>query len=165
MNLKKQLLHRQTAPLLLITVVFSTLFSSCKMYKDVEVNKVTEVKFTGMKRDGIDMDVFLEISNPNGYKVELTDSDVVLFLEGSPVGKVTLMEPLTVPKKSVSVQPMRIHTTYSSLDALLGNALALMFKSEFSVEGRGYVTGKVLFVSRKVEVGFSEKIDRSLLGF
>ena len=148
-----------------VVFVFAVLFSSCRFYRDVEVNKVTEVRFTGFQNNGIEMEVYLEISNPNRYKVQLTDSDVDLFLEGAPVGKVHLLEPLVVPGKSISVQMMKINTSYNSLDALLGNVFSLMMKKEFDVEGKGFVTGKIMFVSRKVDVGFKETIDRKALGF
>lgn len=55
---------------------------------------------------------------------------------------------------------MKISTSYNSLDALLGNAFTLMMKKEFDVEGKGFVTGKIYSVSRKVDVGFKETIDR-----
>jgi len=147
-----------------IMFLFAAFLASCNIFKDVEVKGVTEVRFLGIKDKGIEMEVYMEIDNPNAYKLRLTYSDVDLFLEGKSVGKVRLLEPVIVPKKSISVQMIKTNTSFSSLGSLLGNNLGILLKKEFEIEGKGVVTGKILFLSKKVPIGFKEKVDRKSLG-
>lgn len=113
----------------------------------------------------MDLIVWVDIDNPNWYKIHLTESDIELFLEGKSMGKVTLNETLLVPKKSRGVQPMSVHTSVGELDALLGNVFSLLFKQQFEVTGKGYVKGRALFVIRKVDAGFRHSLKREDLGF
>ncbi|MFN9800011.1 MAG: hypothetical protein ACK54P_08350, partial [Bacteroidota bacterium] len=76
----------------------------------------------------------------------------------------TLNQALTIPRKSRSTQPLAIHSSMNSIDALLGNVFTLMFKEKFEVTGRGFVKGKAFFVVRKVDAGFRQFITREDLG-
>lgn len=142
----------------------SLLLHSCSIYKEVEVKEVVDVKITEFSEQGIKADVYLSINNPNGYKISMTESHIVLVFEGKTLGEVVLEEPLVIPKKSMTTQVMKVNTAYGDLSSLLGNILSIMFQSEFELQGRGYVKGKALFVARKVPVEFKQKLSRKDLG-
>lgn len=135
------------------------------MYKEVEVKEVLDVKVTAFNSDGIHAEVYLSISNPNPYKLKLTESSIDLVLDGKSLGQVVLEAPMEIPAKSVSTQVMKVNTGIGDISSLLGNVLDLFFKSEFVLEGKGYVKGKVLFVSRKVPVSFKHALSKKDLGF
>lgn len=162
-----QFLLKMHRPVLFVPVffLFSLLLPSCKAYKDVEVKDVTEVRFVQMSDEGIELEVYMLIDNPNAFKITLTNSDVDLFFESKALGRVELLHPLTIPKHSSSVQMMKIRTTYGSIDNITGNIFDLLFKKEFTIQAKGFVTGKVLFVKRKVAIDFTEIIPRDELGF
>ena len=142
----------------------SFLLSSCSVYKEVEVHEVPDVQLVEFGADGMDLTIWVDIENPNWYKVHLTETEIEVFLEGKSLGNITLNETLIVPKKSRSVQPMAIHSSISSLDALLGNIFTLLFKEKFEVVGRGYVKGRAFFIVRKVDAGFRHFLTREDLG-
>lgn len=125
---------------------------------------MVDVKITEFSEQGIKADVYLSINNPNGYKISMTESHIVLVFEGKTLGEVVLEEPLVIPKKSMTTQVMKVNTAYGDLSSLLGNILSIMFQSEFELQGRGYVKGKALFVARKVPVEFKQKLSRKDLG-
>jgi len=43
--------------------------------------------------------------------------------------------------------------------------LALLFKSEYVMEGNGYIKGKAMMVSKEVPVVFKETLTKADLGF
>lgn len=143
----------------------AVVLSSCSVYREVEVHQVQEVRFKELSADGLDLLVYLEVENPNWYTVRLTESDIQLFLEGQPLGTVSLREPMILPRKSRSVQPMSIHASTGSLDRLLGRLFSLIFQQTFEVTGKGYVRGKAFLVMRKVDVSFTHRLERKDLGF
>jgi LEA14-like dessication related protein len=148
-----------------VTVLLSALLlSSCSVYREVEVHEVTDIQLAEFGADGLDLTIWVDIENPNWYKVHLTQTEIEVFLEGKSLGTITLKETLTVPKKSRSVHPMAIHSSISSLDALLGNIFTLLFKEKFEVTGKGYVKGRAFFVVRKVDAGFRHFLTREDLG-
>jgi LEA14-like dessication related protein len=129
------------------------------------VKEVLEVKVTEFSDQGVKADVYLSITNPNGYKVSMTESHIVLVFEGKTLGEVVLEEPLVIPKRSMTTHVMKVNSAYGDLSSLMGNVLSMMFQSEFELEGRGYVKGKALFLARKVPVEFKQKLSRKDLGF
>jgi LEA14-like dessication related protein len=149
----------------LVATAFVFMLSSCTVYKDVEVKQVVDVKLTEFGGNGVEAEVYLSISNPNWYKVTLTESHINLFFEGKPLGEVELQEPLEIPKQAVSTQVLKVQADMDNVQDLLGNVLQMLFKSEFKLEAKGYVQGKALFVAKKVPVEFKETLSREDLGF
>jgi len=148
-----------------ILAILTLGISSCKPYKEVEVHGVVDLQIIEIGADGIDLNVMLDIENPNWYKIHMTESDIQVFLDGKSTGQVSLLEKMTVPKNSRSVQAMSIHTSLGDLEMLLGDIFTLLFKQEFEVTGTGFVKGRVFFVARKVPVTFTHKVTREDLGF
>ena len=147
-----------------IVLIIAWAFLGCAPYKEVVVHEVTDIQFVSFGADGLDLHVWIDIENPNWYKIHLTESDIEVFLEGKSLGSITLNQALTIPRKSRSTQPLAIHSSMNSIDALLGNVFTLMFKEKFEVTGRGFVKGKAFFVVRKVDAGFRQFITREDLG-
>ena len=145
-------------------MVLMPLFFSCKLYKDVEVVEVENVVFNELGENGAEAEVWLKISNPNGYKVVLTESAIDLYFEGKEMGEVQLLDKMEVPKRSLSTQVMKVEVQYDNLEDMLGNLLVLLFKQEFQLEAKGYVKGKALFVAKKVDINFRETLTREDLG-
>lgn len=151
---------------LIPTLLFAALLSlsSCKIYQDVDVIEVENVIFNEFDNEGAEAEVWLKIKNPNAYKVVLTDSDVDLYFEGNHLGKVQLVENMVVPKKSLSTQIMKVEVEYNNMETLMGNIFTLLFKENFLLEAKGQVTGKALFVSKKVAIDFKDTLTREELG-
>lgn len=148
-----------------IGLVFCLSFNSCNIYKDVEVTEVLQVQITSFTLDSLEAEVFFQVNNPNWYKLKMTDAKIDLMLEGKKIAEVVLVEPLVIPKKMVSSLSMKIKSEKLDMQAILSNAISMLFKSEYELEGTGYVQGKAMFVGRKVPVQFKEKLNKEDLGF
>lgn len=149
---------------LLFLLIIPVFFSACRVYKDVEVKEVLDFKINEFYSDGAECEVFLTIINPNGYKIALTESNIALVFEGKPIGEIHLNEKLTIPKKQQTTVSLKFTAEFGSLSELTGNLLALLFKSEYVLEGDGYIRGKALLVSKKVPVQFKETLTKSDFG-
>jgi hypothetical protein len=51
------------------------------------------------------------------------------------------------------------------MQAIMGNALSLFFKSEYTLEGKGTVKGKALLFSKSFPIEFKEMLSKEDLGF
>ena len=146
-------------------VFFLTLlFSSCKLYQEVEIKEVSKVEFKEFKSTQMMLDVYMVLDNPNWYKITLTDSQIDVFLEGKKMGTLVLTQPIVIPKKSNSAQVITVKSDMKDIDGLLGNIFTLMFKDEFEVSGKGNITGKGFLITKKVDVNFKQTIPREDLG-
>jgi LEA14-like dessication related protein len=148
-----------------LLMICIALLSSCSVYKEVEVKEVLNVEVLSFDNNGADCDVYLSVLNPNGYKITLTESDIDLFFEGKPLGEVKLLEKIELPKNSLTTIKMKCQANVESVQGVLGNIITLLFKTEYTLEGKGYIKGKALLISKKVPVVFNEKLKKEDLGF
>lgn len=151
--------------LFLIIPVFSFLLSSCDMYKDVVVEQVVNLQIISFNQEGAEFDLELLVDNPNNYKISLTKSHVQLFFEGKALGEVQLKEKIVIPKKSHSTIVLKCTAQFENFQELMGSMLTLLFKSTYTLEGKGHIRGKALIVSKKVPVEFNHKISKRDMGF
>ncbi|MBL4593178.1 MAG: hypothetical protein JKX68_05085 [Flavobacteriales bacterium] len=61
-------------------LVFS--LSSCLEYREVEVIKITNVGIKEISTKAIDIEVAMQIKNPNKYDISIVGSDLMIFLKG-----------------------------------------------------------------------------------
>lgn len=143
----------------LIFILLGTALSSCNLYKDVEVTQVGEIRFTEMGQEGVKAEVDLRIDNPNSFKVKLIDSDIDVWINGMEVGKVRLAEHLTLNKKSEEDVVLKLSSDYDELSPqFLQTALSLFFANSADFKAQGYVKGKALMVSKKVDVDVEDRV-------
>jgi len=146
-------------------LVSSLILNSCQIYKEVEVIEVLQVQITSFTTERLEAEVFFQVSNPNWYKLKMTDAKIDLMLEGKKIAEVVLVETLVIPKKMVSSMSMKIQSEKLDMQAIISSALSMLFKSSYELEGTGYVQGKAMFIGRKVPVAFKEKLAKEDLGF
>lgn len=154
----------QSMPLLWIAAFFSLQLASCKMYQEVTLTEVNNVQIKEFGVDGMSAAITVSINNPNWYKLTVRDSEVDLYFEGQKIATVVVDKNLVIPKKQVSTQTFMVNASSGDMQAILGNALSLFFKSEFVFEGKGYIDGKALFIGRRVPVEFKQKLTKTDLG-
>jgi len=56
----------------ILFVVFSSI-TGCFTYKEVEVVKVTDINIKDFSTEGINLEVGMQIKNPNNYKISVVD--------------------------------------------------------------------------------------------
>jgi LEA14-like dessication related protein len=134
------------------------------MYQEVKVSDVQNVQFSEFTGDKLEAQIFFTIENPNWYDIKMKDSKIDVFLEGSFLGTIEQFDEILIPKKSTTVQIMKMTSTADALSKVLGNALALFFKEELKLEAKGYVQGKALFINKRIDVNVSEGLKKEDLG-
>jgi LEA14-like dessication related protein len=157
-------IRSQYMPLLFVAAFFSVQLSSCKMYQEISISEVNKVEVKEFGIDGMSAEITVSINNPNWYKLTVRDSEVDLYFEGQKIATIVVDKNLVIPKKQVSTQTFLISASSGDMQTILGNALSLFFKSEFVLEGKGFIDGKALFVGRRVPVEFKQKLSKEDLG-
>lgn len=139
-------------------------FSSCKMYKDVSVSDIQEVKMGELNSDGIEAQIYFTIENPNWYDLKLKETKVDVFIEGDFFGTIDQFGEILIPKKSKTTQALRVKAKPEAFQKLLGSAIKLFFKSELKIEAKGYARGKALFINKRIDISVSESVDKEDIG-
>lgn len=128
-------------------------------YKEVEVVKVTEVGVKKIALTGIDIEVAMQIKNPNNYNISIVDSDLELFADGKKIGVAQVKEKVTLKKKSNKIYRFTVHT---SSEDILSSAIPLLItyfgKDNVSLKVDGSLKAKAKGLSKRFPVNFEERI-------
>lgn len=136
------------------------LLSSCSFYKEVEVSEVKNVKITRFDQDVVEAEITLELINPNWYAVTLTESFVDVYINGKEIGEVELKEKVKLPKKTTNLRTLVMVGDYEKMSSgFLDNLLTLLFANQAKFEAKGYMKGRALLITKKVEVDVQEFVD------
>ena len=153
MDLLKRLVY------LFVLTACSFCISSCLQYKDVEVVDVPEVGIKNISPKGIEIEVAMQIKNPNKYDISIVDSDLTLFAEGKKVGVARVKEKIKLKKKSNKIHRFTIQTSASDiLSSALPVLLGVLTKSNMELHVQGDIKAKAKGLSKRFPVDFKEKI-------
>ena len=134
-------------------------FSGCIEYKEVEVVEVSGVGIKNISLKGIEVEVAMQIKNPNNYTISIVDSDLTLFADGKKVGVARVKEKITLSKKSNKIHRFTIQT---SVQDIVSNALPLlmnlMTQDNIEVGIKGDIKAKAKGVGKRFPVDFKERV-------
>lgn len=131
----------------------------CMSYKEVEVIEVTEVGVKEFTAKGVEIEVAMQIKNPNNYNISIVDSDLELFAKGNRVGTANIENKVTLPKKSNQIHRFIITSSFkdmgSSIFPILMNVLG---GGAIDVQIKGDIKAKAKGVGKRFPVDFKEKV-------
>jgi len=149
----KKLLKYSVLFLLLIQL------SSCLKYEEVKMVKVVNVEMKNVSPKGMDIDVAMQIDNPNTYAISIVDSDLQFFVEGKKVGVATIKDNVKLNKKSNEVYHFTIQSKFGNIGAeALPLAMSLLSKSSIKVQLKGDVKAKAKGIGKRFPVDFTENV-------
>ncbi len=134
-------------------------YTSCLEYKDVEVVDVPEVGIKNFSLKGIDLEVAMQIKNPNNYDISIVDSDLTLFAEGKKVGIARVKEKIKLKKKSNKIHRFTIQSSPTDIiSGAIPVLMGLILKSDFELHVQGDIKAKAKGVGKRFPVSFKERI-------
>jgi LEA14-like dessication related protein len=141
----------------ILLFVFS--LSSCLEYKEVEVIKVVEIGVKEISANGVDVEVALQVKNPNKYNINIVDSDLNLFIKGNKMGSATIKEKVTLKKKSTDVYRFTLQSSFKDLSlSSLPVLMSIMGQNSMEVQIVGDIKAQAKGISKRVPIDFTEKV-------
>ncbi len=151
------ILNRFYTPIVLFVIALCTF--GCIEYKEVEVVEVSDVGVKGVSMSGVDIEVAMQIKNPNKYDISIVDSDLTLFAEGNKVGIAKIKEKVVLKKKSNKIYRFTIHTSAQDISvSAMPLMMSLMSKSNLEVQVKGDIKAKAKGIGKRFPVDFKEKV-------
>ncbi len=145
--------------LLSLLAIISLFLSSCLEYKEVEVVKVIDVGIKDISAKGVDVEVAMQVKNPNNYNISIVNSDLNLFLRGNKMGTATIKEKVTLKKKSNAVYRFILQSSFKDIaGGGLPVLMGLMTEPTMEVQILGDIKAQAKGFSKKVPVDFTEKV-------
>ena len=138
-------------------LVFS--LSSCLEYREVEVIKITNVGIKEISTKAIDIEVAMQIKNPNKYDISIVGSDLMIFLKGKKMGTAIIKEKIKLKKKSNDIYRFTIQSNLKDLaSGALPVILGLITKSSVDIQIQGHIKAKAKGISKKIPIDFKETV-------
>lgn len=137
-------------------------FSSCSLFKPVQVKKIEAVRVIKNSERGMELEVSLVLQNPNFMKISITQGELALWLNKVDMGAIKLNDKVILPAYSEIHQKFTVQLDLSN--ALLGGISTLMSvlqNNSATLHIKGNVRAKALFISREFPVDESAHIPLS----
>jgi LEA14-like dessication related protein len=128
-------------------------------YKEVELVEVKQVVVKVFSMKEIRLVAYMQIHNPNNYKITITEADMELFVKGKKIGNAKLDKTIILPKNSNEVHEALVFTPLSEMQSnAIPTLLGLIGQPTVPVHVKGYVKGKVKGVAKKIPVEFTDNV-------
>ncbi len=132
--------------LLLLVLLTPLFFTSCLSYKEIELGDVKNIKLNKANNGDAEIQVGINVSNPNNYKIKIKKIEADMLVNGKKIGKISLNKKVVLPKKSNEVQIFAVNTQLSNLISAIPN---IFFGGEIKLQLKGHIKGKVFVVTKK----------------
>lgn len=147
--------------LLLFTILFCFMASSCQKPKEAEFKEMKNFKLQKPENGFINSTVDIVMHNPNNIGAKLTESYFDLYINDKMVGNSTQSTPIDVPKMSDFVIPVNIKIESSKLN-ILSNAMDIISGKKIKIKMVGYCKLKKMGVAVKIPITHEQEEKISL---
>ena len=120
--------------------------------------KFDGVDIVNMSADGITVDINVQISNPNDYKISVVKTNLMISLNGKDLGKANVKSKLVLPKNSNEVHKITVTIKGSQLKAAMPSILAGALMGSMKMNIKGTITAKAKMLRKKIDVDFTDAV-------
>jgi len=147
--------NKFTDALILLLAIVNT---SCFQYKDVEIIEISQLTVKEISIKAIQIEVALQIINPNRFNISITDEDLVLFYKEKKIGIANIKEKIILTKKSNEIHRFTIQTNIKDVSSeTIPLLLGLLTKSKIEFGVQGNINAKAKGVTKKIPIDFKLK--------
>ncbi|MDG1477572.1 MAG: LEA type 2 family protein [Vicingaceae bacterium] len=140
-------------------VIFAFSIVGCMTYRDVEMIEVTDVGVKDFTAKGVEVEVAMQIKNPNNYNISIVDSDLTLFAQGNKVGTANIENKVTLPKKSNQIHRFTITSSLKDMGSSAFPLLMTVMGGEpIELQITGDIKAKAKGIGKRFPVDFKEKV-------
>lgn len=141
--------------LLLPLCAIIVLMSSCSI-QPVTITSVKDVKMNKVDVKGIDMNLGLQVKNPNGIGFKVYKSSLNVKMNGMDMGTVGVDKKFKVRAHSEDVHPVHVSADFANLMSNLGGILSLGVKNNTNMEVTGSIKVGFLFWRKTFPVNVNQ---------
>jgi LEA14-like dessication related protein len=140
--------------------IIAAFLTSCFSVQEVTVSNIQNVKVQSFDNKGATLLIGVTIKNPNPVKLKVTSGEMSVKLGKTDIGKAKLNNKIAIPAKSEQMHEFEVKTDLSTLGLAAIPMIADLLRSKKStITMDGYIKGRALFISRKVDIKYTDTID------
>lgn len=147
--------------LLLIGLIsfISLFFSGCGELEMLELKGVKNFSIENLSKSGMDLEMDLEIYNPNGIKFKVKEYDLDIMINNIKIGKAKIDEKMVLPRKSTSNHHVNVSASFQNmLVGILPLMMSLKKGKDATIRIVGDVKVGAMMLNKKVDIEFQKDI-------
>lgn len=143
----------------LILICFLYMLAGCLSYEEVKVVRVVNTDVKKFSMEGAEVELTLQISNPNNYKITISNFNLNIFLNGTKLGKADVANRVVLPKNSNQNHSITMKLKKGGLSAAAMPAMmSAAMGGRMQLTAKGTIKAKAKMISKKVPIDFTENI-------
>ncbi len=147
----------------LYILIFSISFglNSCSTYKDVTIENISDIKITGSSLESVQLDILVQINNPNFYDVNITGYNLEISMENTQLGTVNSNNKITIEGNSNKYHHLPVEL---KLKGIFSGAIAFFSaftKEKIKIKITGTVDAKAMMLDRVIDINIEKEVKLS----
>ncbi len=144
---------------LTITLLFTSIFLiSCGIYEDLSLVGQPEVEVKGISDGNIELDLILEINNPNNQSFHVKKASFEIYLNDQLIGHTTMDKKTKIKANSNEEYSFPMKIKLDGKDLSLGMLLGSIFQSRVELRIDGDIKAGTFFYNQRFPVEWEERI-------
>ncbi len=145
----------------LLFVALSAFISSCGLiYSEVELYGVKSAHVKRVTSKFVELDLMVEISNPNKYEIRIVDSDLEAYADSMRIGNASIIKEIIIPSESSGEYHCPVRATFDAAFANnLGAFVRLALNGPVEIDVKGEISGKALFLTKTIDIDIREEFE------
>ena len=148
---------------LIVCILFIASLSSCFTLRPPQYVKASSIT-SANNEEGYQLQVNLNMYNPNNWSLRLTDITAEIRIDSSMVGKTILQNEVRLKRNSDFILPIQFNATNQDLALLTSVGFKLLTgNAKVNAVFSGSMVLKKFIFRRKIQFRYSENVDAGML--
>jgi LEA14-like dessication related protein len=143
---------------LLSTACAVSVLAGCSPFEELAIHEVTRVETVRFDGKRLALRVDARVENPNGFRIQVEDPDVDLYINGRFIGKAALDSAVVLERKRTAVYPVYLHADLEGGPALM-MLLTGALSGKVTVGAKGTVAGRARGLKRRFPFAVEHAVD------
>lgn len=142
---------------LVLILITSLLFTSCKSFKEAECTGVKGFKINSVNTSGIDADVVLGIKNPNSIGFSIYPSEFDVVLSGIQLGKAKMKKRVRIAANDEREYSFNLKSSFKDMN--VADVMKLMSSQNFgTIHVKGNLKAGKFYLKKKFPVNVKQSL-------
>jgi LEA14-like dessication related protein len=143
-----------------ILFLFSLLFLiSCNSIEDLSMKGQPEVRFKGLNKGEIELDLMVQITNPNSQSFKVKDASFDIYVNDQKMGQSKMVESIKIEGNSTKEYAFPMSVKLNGEDLSLSLVLNTLFQKRIKLKIDGSIKAGNFFINQRFPVEWEDNVN------
>jgi len=143
-----------------ILFLFSLLsLISCNSIEDLSIKGQPEVRFKGLNKGEIELDLMVQISNPNSQSFKVKEASFDIYVNDQKMGRSKMIESIKIEGNSTKEYAFPMAVKLNGEDLSLSLVLNTLFQKRIKLKIDGNIKAGNFFINQRFPVEWEDNVN------